>query len=211
MPRQLAERLARGLHVDDDELDALFPVWARALSRLHWTPIEVARRAARWLVTSPGSRILDIGAGVGKFALVGALVTDGQFVGVEQRPAMVAVATAAGRGLGARRARFVTGDMASLDWQAFTGFYLYNPFLEDLREEGPLERTGDDRSDAFTACVRLVQDRLARAPVGTRVATFHGFGGELPPGYREEPQPAPAIKHLALWRKDGIRCTSPAG
>jgi len=201
MPRELAGRLACGFDVEDHELDGLFPEWARRRSRLHWTPIAVARRAARWLVTGPRSRVLDVGAGVGKFALVGALVTEGSFVGVEQRQEMVDVALAAARGLGARRASFVHGDMADLDWSSFDGVYLYNPFLEDLRDDGPLDRTGDDRADTFTAYVRLVQERLAAAPVGTRVATFHGFGGELPPGYHEEPQPTP-IRDLSLWRKD---------
>jgi SAM-dependent methyltransferase len=200
-PRELADRLARGLAVSDAELDAIYPDWARRLSRLHWTPIAVALRVARWLVTTPGDRILDVGAGVGKLAVVGALVTDGHFVGVEQRAAMVEAVSAAARGLGARRARFVHGDMASLDWRAFSGFYFYNPFLEDLREDGAIERTGDDRTETFDACVRLVQSRLAAAPIGTRVATFHGFGGEMPPGYAEAAQPAPAIRHLALWRK----------
>ena len=201
-PRELAARLGRGEDVTDEDVDAVFPAWARRLSRLHWTPIAVALRAARFLVTTPGSRVLDVGSGVGKLAVIGALATDGHFVGVEQRVAMVEAANAAARGLGARRARFVHADMASLDWRAFAGFYLYNPFLEDLREDGAVERTGDDRTERFDACVRLVQARLAAAPIGTRVATFHGFGGDLPPGYREVAQSGAAIRHLRLWRKD---------
>ena len=202
MPKAIAARLRRGLDLDDDDFDRLYPDWGRRFSRLHWTPVAIARRAAQWLVARPGTRVLDVGAGVGKFALVGSLVTDGIFYGIEQRKHFVDAAQAVARGIGAKRAHFLHGNMMALDWGMFDAFYLYNPFLEDLESFEPRDNTSDVKRDFLGAYIDFVQQRLLRAPVGTRVVTFHGFGGDLPSCYQRQPQNAAAIEDLELW----IRC-----
>jgi len=58
-------RLRAGELVDDAAFDELFPPWARALSRVHFTPVRAAVRAAAWLAARPGARVLDVGAGAG--------------------------------------------------------------------------------------------------------------------------------------------------
>ena len=71
--------------LEDSRFDLVYPREIRELSDRHWTPVEVARKAAVFLVREPGTRVLDIGCGPGKFCIVGALATDGRFTGVEQR------------------------------------------------------------------------------------------------------------------------------
>jgi SAM-dependent methyltransferase len=205
MPKVIAERLRRGMDPDDDTFDRLYPDWGRRLSRVHWTPVTTARRAAQWLVSRPGVRVLDVGAGVGKFALVGSLVTDGVFYGIEQRQQFVEAAQAAARGVGAKRAHFLHGNMMTLKWEMFDAYYLYNPFLEELHADD-LTRSQLMQADVLRTYVDFVQRQLARAPVGTRVATFHGFGGEMPPFYELQPQHGMAVEHLELWiRRAGPR------
>ena len=67
--------------VEDEKFDLIYPPQIRELSSLHWTPVAVAAEAAKLLVTAPGTRVLDIGCGPGKFCLVGASLTDGRFTG----------------------------------------------------------------------------------------------------------------------------------
>src|SRR5690349_287701 len=143
MPSTLGALLRRGHELDDDEFDEVYPDWGRRMSHVHWTPVAVARCAAQWLVARPGTRVLDVGSGVGKFAIVGSLVTEGVFYGIEQRKHLVDAAQAAARGLRAKSVHFLHGDMTTLDWQLFDAFYLYNPFQEDMRSLVPL-----DASDA---------------------------------------------------------------
>src|SRR5689334_18357566 len=96
---------------DDDGFDALFPEWARRVSRGNFTPLAIARRAVALLCDRPGMRVLDVGSGVGKVCLVGALTSDARFHGVEQRPHFVAAACAAAAQLGlSERATFACGD-----------------------------------------------------------------------------------------------------
>jgi SAM-dependent methyltransferase len=194
MPKAIADHLRRGTIPDDETFDCVYPDWGRRFSKLHWTPVATARRAAQWLVSRPGARVLDVGAGVGKFALVGSLVTDGVFYGIEQRRQFVETAQATASGMGAKRVHFLHGNMMALDWEMFDAYYLYNPFIEELSPD--LGETRNAEDDVCWTYVDFVQRQLSRARAGTRVATFHGFGGEMPAGYVRQPQ---SIKHLDLW------------
>ena len=68
-------RVSRGEPVADAEFDLLYPRPVRPLSERFWSPIDVARRAAELLVVRPGTRVLDVGSGAGKFCVVGALTS----------------------------------------------------------------------------------------------------------------------------------------
>src|SRR5258708_7840111 len=91
----------------DGAFDAVYDDGIRALSEQHWTPVAVAERAARLLALAGARRILDVGAGAGKFCIVGALCTGAEFVGVERREGLVRVARRAASDLRASRATFV--------------------------------------------------------------------------------------------------------
>jgi SAM-dependent methyltransferase len=197
MPKVIAQCLRRGATPDDETFDSVYPDWGRRLSKLHWTPVATARRAAQWLASRPGARVLDVGAGLGKFALVGSLVTDGVFYGIERRRPLVETAQATAQGMGAKRVHFLHGNMMALNWEMFDAYYLYNPFIDELALD--LEETGHLERDVCWAYVAFVQRQLARARVGTRVATFHGFGGDMPSCYVRQPQRGVGIDHLDLW------------
>lgn len=171
--------LLQGQAIDDRSFDEVFPKWARALSRTHWTPVDVAMRAAAWLAEEEGTRVLDVGAGVGKFCLVGALSTRGVFTGAELRPRLSGLASEVARRYNVKRCTFLCGDAFALDWSDYDGFYLFNPFAENL-PECPVIDDGIPRSpDRFHKYVHEVEARLEALRVGSRVVTYHGFGGRM--------------------------------
>lgn len=86
--------LRSGIHIDDSRFNELYPAHIKNLAARHWTPVDVAEMAARYLVEKSGDRILDIGSGAGKFCLVGAACTRGMFYGVEQRESLVELSSA---------------------------------------------------------------------------------------------------------------------
>jgi len=187
----------------DPEFDGLLPAQWRAKSTIHFTPVDVARRAAELLVERPDARVLDIGAAVGKFCIVAGLTCPAaMFVGIERRRHLVRVADRLARRLQLTNVLFAYGDMTEVDWSRFDGFYLYNPFAEQLCGTLP---TLDDALELapgyFRFYVQQVRERLANARVGTRVVAYHGFGGEPPPEYelvRDEPA---GTDRLELWVK----------
>lgn len=194
----IRDALARGAPVDDDALDRVFPEELRARSAVHWTPIEVALRVAELL--GPARKVLDVGAGVGKLCLVAAAASGAEWWGVEQDEHQVAAARAAAWALGLEdRTRFVHGDGTQLSWHDFDGIYFYNPFTTLML--GP-SASAFVRYATIQRTLRRVEQRLAALRPGTRVVTYHGFGGQLPAGYARvarEPYGGDAIE---LWLRD---------
>jgi len=186
-----------GNSATDRGFDQLVPDELRHLSRTHWTPIEVAIRATTLLCPTTGMRILDVGAGVGKLCVVGALSSVGMWCGVEQHAPLVHAARRLARALNvAERTMFLHGDALAIDWREFDAIYLYNPF------ENPLfPVTGDHGHSDYRLQVARVQDRLASLPERVRVVTFHGFGGVMPSSYElvyQEKMPTVGLD-LVLW------------
>jgi hypothetical protein len=172
------------------------------ISDTHWTSVEIARRAAKLLVVDSTTRVLDVGSGLGKFCLVGALATPGQFVGVEQRSHLVSIAHQIVTDCQIPRVLFVHGDARRMDWSQFQSFYLFNPFVENLySSEERIDQTVEFGTIRYQELVRWVQQRFYRLPVGTRVATYHGFGGDMPPGYELKAEEPGDGDSLRLWVK----------
>lgn len=200
--RALAVRdaLVQRAAVSDAELDQVFPEELRERSHLHWTPVAIAIRAAELLAPTPSLRVLDVGAGVGKVCLIGALVTGAMWWGIEQDPALVAAANHAAWALDiSRRTRFVHGDGSRLAWDEFDAFYFYNPFstLMLAPHASPFVRYATIQNT-----LRRVEQRLASMREGTRVVTYYGFGGKLPPGYALISREPAGGDALELWIRD---------
>jgi SAM-dependent methyltransferase len=195
----MRHRRPRGRSIDR-AIDALVPNELRYLSSTHWTPAEIAMRAVALLAPTPGERILDIGAGIGKLCSIGALsVHDTIWCGVEQHQPLVAAARDLARALGVTdRTTFLHGDALALDWTRYDALYLYNPF--ELTGLGLHQFVG---VETFRAEVARVEARLASLPGGVRVVTLHGFGGAMPPSFELVYQEhMPQVGHdLVLWRQ----------
>jgi hypothetical protein len=185
--------------VDDDVFDSAFPAECRKLSARHWTPVEVAVRAAELLVPEPGTKVLDVGSGIGKFCMVGALTSLGEFTGVEQRKLLFDQARDITQRHGIPRVKFRNANIVDIDWTEFDSFYFYNPFYEHLFESLKIDAKLCLGEEYFTHYVETVRKKLSQARLGTRVVTFHGFGGAMPPGFRQAAREPFNGDHLELW------------
>ena len=202
MPRTTrTEEPSHGPLHSDRHFDQVYPSALRFLSRVHWTPVKVARAAARLLVDAGATSILDVGAGAGKFCIVGALTTSASFVGLEQRSHLVEVARTAAARLGARRVRFVNANIVDADWDGVDGVYLFNPFYEQMGTVIAIDQEGEQSRSLYHRYVKATEQKLAALPSGTAVVTYHGFGGDIPPDYELiQAQPA-GNDRLVLWKK----------
>jgi SAM-dependent methyltransferase len=199
----LVSALRDGARVSDRDFDAaLFPIAARRRSSTFWTPVEVARRAIELLVVTGGTRVLDVGSGVGKFCIVGSALTGAMFLGIEQRARLVDIANEAASRARATSACFVHGDFSNVDIAAFDAIYLFNPFEENAwpRDEWLDDTVTMSLRKAHTDVVRMEQ-MLERARTGTRVVTYHGFGGDMPPAWVRLLRERSHTGDLELWIK----------
>jgi SAM-dependent methyltransferase len=188
---------------EDVAFDAVYPATIRLLSPRFWTPVAVARRAATLLRAAGARRVLDVGAGVGKFVLVAAGEAAGlEFVGVEQRAHLVEMARKASHKPRIPNAHFHAADATTISWGGFDAFYFFNPFAENLYFE-------DDRIDDHVELTkkRFVRDAigveraLRAAPVGSLALTYHGLSGRIPACYELEASEPAGSDWLRLWAK----------
>lgn len=188
---------------NDESFDEQLPIGLQLKSSVFFTPIDVARHAATLLASEPGMRVLDIGAGAGKFCLAAALeIPTATFVGVEWRGHLVRLAKRLAAELQLSNARFVHADALDLDWSEYDAFYFYNPFAEQLFEAAfMLDHTITLDPRNFVPYVSAVRQRLALARVGTRVATYHGYGAPAPLGYELVRKDAAGSDCIELWIK----------
>jgi len=181
--RDVGDKLRSGKLVDDRVFDDVYPLAHRRPSRVHWTPVEAATRAARLLADGPRARILDIGSGVGKFCIVAAAATGARVTGVEHRDHLVAVARSAAGSIGVD-ATFRSGTLADCDPKDFDAVYLFNPFAENLCPASDyIDATVELSADRYERDVDATEGFLHGARLGMRVVTYCGFGGDMPDGY----------------------------
>ena len=191
-----------GHHVSDRVFDQLFPEPVRRVSSRFWTPINVARKAANILAGGHGP-VLDVGAGVGKFCILGALTTDAEFHGLEHREELVAIANGVIEALGlSSRARVFHGTLDDVEWARYSSFYFCNPFEENIFPEA---RRYDDcvvlSKTRFEQDTARIERELDAAPVGTRIVTFHGLGARVPATYRQCVDETRGNPLLRAWMK----------
>jgi SAM-dependent methyltransferase len=187
----------------DPELNALLPAAVREASRVYWTSAAVARRAAQIFADLGVRRVLDVGSGPGKFCVVAAAWAPGiKLVGVEHRVQLVEIARSLAAQLGVTNVTFQVGDATEMPWTAFDGIYVFNSLAEnDFAAEAQFDATVELSHARHIAEVKRVLLRLAEAPEGTVLITYHGLSGPIPSSFELLHKEAAANGWLRVWRK----------
>lgn len=167
----------------DQEFDLIFPEAIGRLSDCHWSPVNVCRTAAQMLAVEPGTRVLDIGCGPGKFCVIGATTTQGRFTGVEQRGRLARIAQDVVRKHRVPRVDIVHGNIQDVNFRDFDAFYLFNPFEENIMPALRIDYDVDLNPRLYTDYSAHVQQQLLRMPLATRVVTYCCDGLEIPDCY----------------------------
>ncbi len=168
----------------DKQFNSLYPMRIRLLAERHWTPLSVARMTASFLGAEKGSRILDIGSGVGKFCLSAAYFSShAHFYGVEQRLDLVQYAETAKKELGLENVSFIPGNFTQIDLRDFDHLYFFNAFYENLEDAEKIDEGIEFSVELYKHYNRNLYRQLEQMPGGTRLATFYCTGDELPDSY----------------------------
>ncbi|SIN65231.1 methyltransferase domain-containing protein [Chitinophaga niabensis] len=171
--------------ISDTEFDKLYPERIRQLSGKHWTPMEIVKKSARFLAAEPGTKILDIGSGAGKFCLIGAChFPESYFYGIEQRKDLHQVALSAKGITGIKNVSFLFGNLTQLDHSRFDHFYFYNAFFENLVSDGHIDQLLPYSTELYHYYSRYLYRILEGKRNGTRLVTFHSLEDEVPPCYQ---------------------------
>lgn len=184
---RVADAFQARRRVPDASFDRFLPPDLRSVSSRYWTPLRAVARATQWLTELGVHSVVDIGSGVGKFCVAGALGTHCTFTGIEHRPRLASVARSiAGLFNLEERVHFVTGVFGETQTPAADCYYLFNPFGENLFD--PDERLNEDADLSharYLDDIGRVERLLGSVPFGTYVITYNGFGGTLPDDFEE--------------------------
>ena len=169
--------------LNDTEFDKLYAEKYREHSNIHWKPIEVAKAALDWLAITHESSVLDIGSGVGKFCSLGALLTDGQFTGVEKRRELVETAESTIKNLNLPIIQYLHSNITKVDFTQFDSFYYYNPFCEQISISGQIDNTISYSPNKYRMYEDYVIDQFSDLPINTKVVTYCSQNFTFPDTY----------------------------
>lgn len=175
--------IANWLNTDRD-FNQLYHVRKRVLAHRHWTPVNIAKKAADFLAAENNVKVLDIGSGVGKFCLTAAYhKPNAFFCGVEQRASLIKAAALANKSLGLKNVSFIHGNFTELDFSNYDHFYFYNAFYENVAETEKIDESIDYSCELYNYYNRILLKLLEQKPAGTRLATYFSLEDEVPEGY----------------------------
>jgi SAM-dependent methyltransferase len=168
----------------NETFNTIYPSAIQILSRKHWTPLEIARKASTYLSSTRRTRILDIGSGVGKFCLSAAYFQPNSFFyGVEQRQNLVRYAETARSILGLNNTSFINSNFTQINFKNYDHFYFYNSFYENLIGTDKIDNTIEYSSDLYHYYNSYLFSQLEQKPKGTKLVTYHSLEDEIPKGF----------------------------
>lgn len=168
----------------DMKFNSLYPKPIQEVAEKHWTPIEVAKKAADFLAVSSDEKVLDIGSGAGKFCLTAAyhhpLIL---FYGIEQRANLVELSTKLANSLELENVFFICDNIANINFDKYNHFYFYNSFYENIPGTQKIDSNIQYSNELYNYYNRYLLKQLNKKIAGTRLVTYHSFGMEIPSGY----------------------------
>ena len=176
----LKERISRG----NESFDQLYTQSIQEIAVFHFTLVEVALAAAAFLVDAPTSKVLDIGAGAGKFCLIGAATTNGHFTGIELRTNLVNIAQDLSKEYRLNNTTFIKDNITNIDFKDYSAFYHFNAFYENIDPSGEIDQAIPLDKKLYTSYSQYVKDQLRLMPVGTKLATYFSYKDEVPTCYK---------------------------
>jgi len=168
----------------DKKFDSLYPEPIQEVAEKHWTPLDVAKKAANFLAVSDDVKVLDIGSGAGKFCLTAAHYHPlTLFYGVEQRAYLVEISNKIAKQLQLENIDFICDNITNIDFGKYDHFYFYNSFYENVQGTQKIDSNITYSQELYNYYNRCLYRKLDKRPAGTRLVTYHSFGTEIPPDY----------------------------
>ncbi len=183
----------------DEKFTGLLPVYLQKASRTYFTPVHIARIAAHWLTEGGKHKVLDIGAGVGKFCIVGAAYTGGSFYGVEYRPSLARIANDLIRRFEVNNAIILNKNVIEIDFSMYDAFYFFNPFYENMVWPRRLNNEVKLSASLYSLFAEYTESQLENTRKGTRLVTYHGNNFEVPSSFSKVKETENGL--LKLWMK----------
>jgi len=193
------ELLKLNIDIADTNFNAIYPAPICSLARKHWSSVSVSKLASDFLVDRPGTKVLDIGSGAGKFCLIGATNTKGHFTGVEQRGELVELSTQLSEAHRIHNVKFIHANIMSIKFTDYDAFYFYNSFYENIDIMNSIDDTVRLSMQLYRQYSLYLVEQLVSLPLGTRFVTFCSPLNIIPQSFRLQDSAHGGL--LKFWEK----------
>jgi ubiquinone/menaquinone biosynthesis C-methylase UbiE len=151
----------------------------------HFTPLSVSKTAARFLAINPNTKVLDIGSGVGKFCVIGAIHTGAIFHGIEKRKWMVDIANEIAWDYDFDNVKFFHTDMLNFPVKDYEAIYFFNSFHENIDDTARIDNTTTTSSKRYEEYNSHLKLQLDQTKQKTRLATYWVNRDNVPQSFME--------------------------
>lgn len=181
----------------DKDFDSLLSESIRKQSEIHWTPLHIIEQSIEFFNEHSCSHLLDIGSGAGKFCLIGGTLTNAQLTGVEIRKHLHLQAFALKKDLGLNHVHLINKNIIEIDFSTFDGFYYFNPFFENIEEEGRIDHSLNYKTEQYHLYTNHVKKELDALKSGTCLVTYWTSEASIPESF----QLIEEQSNLCFWKK----------
>lgn len=192
-----------GKPMTDFQFDSLLPVSLQTLSPYQWTPELVIQYTWNYLKEQSVSSIMDLGSGVGKFCLILSQYTKNKFpiYGVEDRNELLEVALTLKTNLNLANVAFKSQNFLKSFPYGHSHYYLFNPLYETMKGSHSIDDSKLKSANLFLHNLQILKELLYLCPKGTKLITYHGFGGSVLPGYKVQKKVNLDLGEWIVWER----------
>lgn len=197
------ELLKLNIDIPDIDFNAIYPPRISSLAKKHWSSVSISKLASEFLVDRPGTKVLDIGSGAGKFCLIGATNTKGHFTGVEQRGELVELSARLSKSYRIHNVKFIHANITSIKFNDYDAFYFYNSFYENIDVLNSIDFSVRLDIQLYHRYSMHLVEQLVSLPAGTRLVTFCSPLSIVPQSFKLQDSSHGGL--LKFWEKVSVK------
>ena len=163
----------------------------------YWSSYHEIEQSCTWLKSC--KNILDLGSGVGKFCIIGTQLLGSNFFGVDHNLKVHQQSQIILKNLKGHRVKFIHGDLFDISLIKYDGFYIYNPFVENISIGKKIDQSINYNEVHYNKLHDRLMQKLNEINIGSLVVNnsfttdYFNEDFELLDGHSET--------SLTLWKK----------
>jgi hypothetical protein len=131
--------------------------------------------------------------------MIGSVVTEGHFTGVEYRENLYNLSNSLSKQYGLTDIEFIHSNITAINFKEFDAFYFFNSFIENMSQTEVMDNAVPIGKPLYGQYNQYLREQLAGMPIGTRLATYWTNTEEVPRGYMV--QSSDFEGELKMWEK----------
>ncbi|WP_322113890.1 methyltransferase [Leptospira soteropolitanensis] len=185
--------------------DSYLPKKFQLLSSFQWTPIPVIERTWKYLsLEKEITSIMDLGSGVGKFCIHLSILSNHSINiwGVEDREDLVTLSESLKELWNTSEVTFKNVNFLDQFPYGHSHYYCFNPLYETMKGSHSIDSSKIKSANQFLMDLEVLKKKLYQLSSGTKLITYHGFGGSFLSGFRIVLKEEISGGEFLIWEKE---------